>query len=157
AGLAGTAAVATGVAVWAFQSPSAAPPESKDASVARKTQDVNALLQTALQQLSKDSRASARTYRHVLELDPRNKDAWYGLGLIAQQYGQTTDARADYDMALKIDPSFMSALYSEALLLKSSEPDRAIELLKRAAATEPKSDAIHMQLGLLLAERDRND
>jgi Flp pilus assembly protein TadD len=151
-----TAAVASGVTIWAFQSPSAAPPESKAASAPRNTQDASKLLQTALQQQqNQNSGGAALTYRRVLELDPHNKLAWYGLGLIAQQNGKTLDARAAYDKALKIDPSFMSALFSEAMMLQSSDPDRTMELLKRAVAAEPEAATIRMQLGLLLAEKGR--
>ncbi|MGW0824143.1 tetratricopeptide repeat protein [Streptomyces sp. NPDC002845] len=158
AGLAGMAAVAIAVTVWAFQSETHAPPESKAASVHQKAQETNALLRTALQQQQQqDSRGAAHTYRRVLELDPHNKFAWYNLGVIAQQDGNTADARAAYDRALKIDPSFVSALYSEAMLLESSKPDRAVELLRRAVAADPEATAIHMQLGLFLAKQERDD
>jgi len=158
AGLAGTAAVATGVAVWAIQSHSTAAPESKAASAARKTVQANALVQAAiLQSQYQDSKGAARTYRRVLELDPRNKVAWYNLGVIAQQDGRTADARAAYDEALKIDPKYPSALFNKALLLKSSEPDRAIGLLKRAVAAHPKAATAHLQLGLILAEKNRHE
>lgn len=158
AGLATTAAVATVVTIWAIQPRSATPPESKAASVNRKAQETNALLQAAIQQQQhQDFHGAARTYRRLLELDPRNKLAWYGLGGIAQANGDTADAHAAYDKALKIDPSFLSALFSEANLLKSSEPDRAIGLLKRAVATQPKAATVHLQLGLLLAEKDRDN
>jgi Flp pilus assembly protein TadD len=126
--------------------------------VTRKTPDTSKLLQTALQQQrNQDSGGAALTYRRVLEMDPHNKLAWYGLGLIAQQNGRTLDARAAYDKALKIDPSYMSALFSEAMMLKSSDPDRTVELLKRAVAAEPQAATIRMQLGLLLAEKGRAD
>ncbi|WP_406173019.1 tetratricopeptide repeat protein [Streptomyces sp. NBC_00996] len=116
----------------------------------------NTLLQSALQsQAHQDSLGAAQDYRHVLELDPKNKQAWYGLGLIEQQNGRTADARAAYEKALETDPKFMSALYSEAFLLRSSDPDRAIELLKRAVAADPKSTTIQLQLGNLLAGQHR--
>ncbi|MGW6138426.1 tetratricopeptide repeat protein [Streptomyces sp. NPDC055140] len=156
AGLAAAATAATGATVWAVLSPSAGPSESKDASVTRTSMSTGALLQSALQhQMNQDSLGAARDYRHVLEKDPKNKAAWYGLGTIDQQLGRAADARADFEKALEIDPHFMSALYSEAYMLRSSDPDRAIELLKRAAATDPKAAAIHLQLGRLLAERHR--
>ncbi|MFB7457367.1 MULTISPECIES: tetratricopeptide repeat protein [unclassified Streptomyces] len=118
----------------------------------------DALLRSALQrQVNQDPLGAAQDYRRVLEMDPRNKKAWYGLGLIDQQYGRMADARADFEKALDIDPHFMSALYSEAYLLRSSDPDRAIELLRRAAATDPKATSIHLQLGRLLAEKGRKD
>lgn len=159
AGLAGTAAVATGVTVWAFQSPSLAPSESKAASVARKTEQANELLQEGIRrQENHDSNGAADNYSRVLELDPHNTFAWYNLGVIAQQEGRTADARAAYDKALKIDPKFSSALYSKAILLRHTEPDRAIEILKRAIAANPQmATGFRLQLGQILAERGRDD
>ncbi|WP_433452196.1 tetratricopeptide repeat protein [Streptomyces sp. CA-142005] len=160
AGLAATAMVATGVTVWAIHSPLAEPSESKAASEIRnaKSKSVEALLNSGLKrQIQQDSSGAAEDFRHVLELDPTNKRAWYGLGLVDQQSGRTADARADFDKALDIDPRFMSALYSEAYMLRTSDPDRAIELFKRAVAADPKATAIQMQLGNLLAERHRKD
>ncbi|UXY29599.1 tetratricopeptide repeat protein [Streptomyces sp. HUAS TT20] len=158
AGLVVTVAVAAGVTVWALPSPSTVPSESKHASATRNNEQTNALLQSALDHQShQDSQGAARDYRHVLELDPGNKQAWYGLGLIEQQNGRTAEARAAYEKALDSDPSFMSALYSEANLLRSSDPDRAIELLRRAVAADPKGTAVQMQLGFLLTEQHRKD
>ncbi|MFE4422568.1 tetratricopeptide repeat protein [Streptomyces sp. NPDC056817] len=156
AGLAATATVATGVTVWAIHSPSAGPPESNAASAAKNAKSADALLQSALQhQVRKDPLGAAQDYRRILEMDPRNKSAWYGLGVIDQQYGRMADARTNFEKALEIDPHFMSALYSEAYMLRSSDPDRAIELLGRAATADPKAAAIHLQLGRLLVERGR--
>ncbi|MFB7569891.1 MULTISPECIES: tetratricopeptide repeat protein [unclassified Streptomyces] len=124
--------------------------------MAKNAKSADALLQSALQrQVHKDPLGAAQDYRRVLEMDPRNKTAWYGLALIDQQDGRTADARANFEKALDIDPHFMSALYSEAYMLRSSDPDRAIELLGRAAAADPKAAAIHVQLGRLLAEKGR--
>ncbi|MFJ3303233.1 tetratricopeptide repeat protein [Streptomyces sp. NPDC086549] len=151
-----TAAVATGVTVWALPSPSTVRSESKAASMPRNGKQADTLLRSALDHMAKqDSLAAARDYRRVLELDPKNKFAWYGLGLVGQQNGNTADAVAAYEKSLETDPSFMSALYSEANLLKSSNPDRAIELLKRAADADPKATSVYLQLGYFLAEQNR--
>ncbi|MEU9172530.1 tetratricopeptide repeat protein [Streptomyces sp. NPDC048420] len=158
AGLAAVAAVATGVTVWGLQSQSATAPESKAASEERNAQQADTLLQAAImQQQYQDARGAARTYRRVLEMDPENKVAWYNLGVIAQQDGRTTDARAAYEKSLRIDPKYTSALFNEAVLLKSSEPERAIALLKRAIATNSQAATAHLQLGQILAEKDRGD
>ncbi|MGW1805089.1 tetratricopeptide repeat protein [Streptomyces sp. NPDC002078] len=155
-GLAATAVVATGVTVWAIHSPSAEPSESKAASVTGNANSVDALLKSALQrQVQQDSAGAVQDYRQALALDPRNKHAWYGLGLVDQQSGRTANARAEFDKALDIDPHFMSALYSEANMLRTSAPDRAIDLLKRAAAIDPKAAMTQLQLGRLLAENNR--
>ncbi len=156
AGLAAAAAVATGVTVWAIQSPSTEPSESKAVSATQTNKEAEALMQSALQrQMHQDTVGAAQDYRRVLELDPRSTRAWYGLGVIDQQTGRTTNARAEFERALEIDPHFISALYSEATLLRSSDPERAIELMKRAVTEEPKTTAIRLQLGLLLAEKGR--
>ncbi|MGW5475944.1 tetratricopeptide repeat protein [Streptomyces sp. NPDC004008] len=157
AGLAGTVAIAGGIAAWAVQSHPAPAADSKAAPAPRKGQTVGALLAAAqLQEQYHDSAGAARTYRRVLDLEPHNKTAWYNLGVLAQQEGRTAAARAAYDKALKLDPKYASALYNEAVLLKSSDPDRAVTLLRRAIAATPKASTAHLQLGQILAKRGRD-
>ncbi|PKW09737.1 Tetratricopeptide repeat-containing protein [Streptomyces sp. 1222.5] len=168
-GIATAATVATGLTVWAVHSPSAGPSESKSVSVARDTKSVpnsvpksvtksvDVLLQSALKrQTHQDFVGAAEDYRRILEADPKNKQAWYGIGVIDQAYGRTAEARKDYDKALETDPRFTSALFSEAFMLRSSDPDRAVELLRRAAAIQPKAATVQLQLGQLLADRNRD-
>ena len=127
--------------------------------MARKTEQANKLLQEGIRrQASHDSNGAAHNYSRVLELDPHNTFAWYNLGVIAQQQGRTADARAAYDKALKIDPKFTSALYNKAILLRHTDPDRAIGILKRAIAANPQmATGFRLQLGQILAERGRDD
>ncbi|MFF4956804.1 tetratricopeptide repeat protein [Streptomyces sp. NPDC001222] len=156
AGLAGTVAIAGGIAVWAVQSHPDRPADSKTAPTAQKGPNADTLLAAAKLQAQYDTAGAAGTYRRVLDLDPHNKIAWYNLGVLAQQEGKTADARADYDKALKLDPKYGSALYNEAVLLKSSDPDRAVTLLRRAIAATPKASTAHLQLGQILAKRGRD-
>ncbi|MBL1105868.1 tetratricopeptide repeat protein [Streptomyces sp. 5-8] len=164
------ATAATGVIVWATLSPSSGASAPKPASApagasasapdtkAQDAKSAGALLRSALdRQMHQDLSGAAEEYRRVLQLDARNKNAWYGLGVIAQQNGRAAEARKNFEKALEIDPHFMSALYSEAFMLRSTEPDQAIELLQRASAANPKVAAVHLQLGQLLAEADRED
>ncbi|CAM5690204.1 Tetratricopeptide repeat protein OS=Streptomyces aurantiogriseus OX=66870 GN=GCM10010251_16990 PE=4 SV=1 [Streptomyces aurantiogriseus] len=157
--LSGAAAAATGMMVWAIHSSSAAAPESKAQPAPKKTlENVDALLQTGvLQQQTHDSKGAARTYRRVLELDPQNKLAWYNLGVIAHEDGRTADARAAYEKSLKIDPAFESALFNEALLLKSSDPDRAMGLLERAIGANPQATTAHLHLADIWAKKNRDE
>ncbi|MFE0516105.1 tetratricopeptide repeat protein [Streptomyces sp. NPDC058964] len=159
AGLFGVAAVTTGVSLWVVHSYSAAPQDSKaPSSTAQNLQDANTLLQAGiLQQNDHDFEGADRTYRRVLELDPHNKFAWYNLGVIAQGDGRPADARADYDNALKTDPAFPSALFNEAVLLETSDPDRAVELLERVIAGNPKAATAHLHLGRIWEQKKRDD
>ncbi|MFJ1654985.1 tetratricopeptide repeat protein [Streptomyces sp. NPDC088337] len=157
--LVGLGAVATGVTSWAITSHSttATAPESK-AAQGHKAQEAATLLQAGnLQVQYRDYVGATRTFRRVLELDPHNKVAWYDLGVVAQQEGRAGDARKAYDEALKIDPRYASALYNKAVLLKPSDPGQAVGLLRRAIAATPRAATAHLQLGLILAQKDRDD
>ncbi|MFF4573370.1 tetratricopeptide repeat protein [Streptomyces sp. NPDC001410] len=124
----------------------------------RKAQEANTLFQSALlQEKYQDPDGATRTYQRVLKLQPRNKLAWYNLGVIAQRGGRTAEAREAYEKALKIDPKYGSALYNEAILLKSTDTDRAVELLKRAIAATPNAATAHLQLGWVLAQKHHDD
>jgi len=156
AGLVGTTAVAAGVAVWATQSHSTTAPESKNETTVAKTRQADALLQKALR--VQNPKEASGAFKRVLELDPRNKLAWYSLGVIAERDRKTADAVASFDKTLAIDPKFSPALFSEAFLLKSSKPDQAMELLRRAITASPQTAAAaHAQLGAILAENGRDD
>lgn len=157
-GLFAVAAVATGVTSWAILSYSAAPADAKAPSSAdQNLRDADTLLQAGItQQQNHDVEGADRTYRRVLELDPQNKYAWYNLGVMAHQAGRAADARAAYDKALKIDPAFPSALFNEALLVESSDPDQAGELLKRVIAADPRAGTAHLHLGRIRALQKRD-
>lgn len=151
--------IAGGASVWAVQSrPDATSLSGSDSAPTGKATRVNVLLETGLAQSRYQDREGAeRTFRRVLKLDPRNKIAWYNLGVLAHQDGKATDARDAYDKALKIDPAYTSALFNEAVLLESSEPERAVQLLRRAIAVNPKASTAHLRLGLALAKKDQDD
>lgn len=152
------AAASTVVAVWANQSRTESAPVTKGSSAVLKSQEANALLQGALaQEKQQDPEGATRTFRRVVELDPQNKLAWYNLGVIAQQDGKQAEALASYDNALKIDPSYTPALFNEAILVEPAEPDRAVGLLKRAIAADPKAATAHLRLGLILSDKGRAD
>ncbi|MFH9978380.1 tetratricopeptide repeat protein [Streptomyces sp. NPDC017179] len=152
-------AVAAGVTSWAITSHpmTATAPESK-AAQGHKAQEAATLLQAGnLQVQYRDYVGATRTFRRVLELDPHNKVAWYDLGVVAQQEGRAGDASKAYDKALKIDPRYASALYNKAVLVKSSDPGQAVDLLQRAIAAMPNAATAHLQLGLILAQKGRDD
>jgi tetratricopeptide (TPR) repeat protein len=158
AGIVGAAAVAAGVITWAIHSHSVSAPESESDLVNNRTQDANTLFQAALlQEKYQDFQGAARTYQRVLELEPKNKLAWYNLGVLAQRDGRTAEARGAYDKALKIDPKYASALYNEAVLLKASDTDQAVRLLKRAIAASPRAATAHLQLGWILTQKKHDD
>ncbi|MFI2458261.1 tetratricopeptide repeat protein [Streptomyces sp. NPDC019539] len=118
------------------------------------SEDVAALVDKGVDQMNRhDLVGASNTFMQVLKADPGNKYAWYNLGVIAHQGNKLTSARRAYEKALKTDPMFGPALYNQALLVQASDPDRAIALLKRAIASDPKASTAYFLLGEILAKR----
>jgi tetratricopeptide (TPR) repeat protein len=92
-------------------------------------------------------------YRKVLVYDPRNKFAYYNLGVIEQTQGDGGSAESDYRIALTIDPDFVPALFNLAILRTSSGGDReAIDLYKHVIQIDEGYAAAHLNLGFLLID-----
>jgi tetratricopeptide (TPR) repeat protein len=95
---------------------------------------------------------AAADYRKVLVYDPRNKFAYYNLGVIEQTQGQGGSASA-YRIALPIDPNFVPALFNLVILRTSSGGDReAVDLYKQVIQIDEGYAAAHLNLGFLLLD-----
>ena len=94
--------------------------------------------------------SAAQQYETALIYEPRNKLAYYNLGLVWQQLGQNQDAEMDYRQSLAIDPAYAPALYNLALLRTGPAPEEAVQLYRRELAVRPNDAAGHYNLGLLL-------
>jgi tetratricopeptide (TPR) repeat protein len=96
---------------------------------------------------------AAADYRKVLVYDPRNKFAYYNLGVIEQTQGDGVSAESDYRIALTIDPNFVPALFNLAILRTSSGGDReAIDLYRQVIQIDEGYAAAHLNLGFLLLD-----
>ena len=94
-----------------------------------------------------------QAYQRVLELDPRNKFAFFNLGVIEQFNNRPQAAESYYRLAIAIDPIFSSALFNLAIIRnQAGAQSEAIELYQRVILVEPENAAAHFNLGLLLWE-----
>jgi tetratricopeptide (TPR) repeat protein len=92
-------------------------------------------------------------YRKVLIYDPRNKFAYYNLGLIDETQGDAGSAESNYRIALTIDPDFVPALFNLAILRTSADSAReAIDLYKHVIQVDASYAAAHLNLGFLLVD-----
>ncbi|MCZ7462146.1 tetratricopeptide repeat protein [Streptomyces sp. WMMC940] len=156
-GLGASVAVAAGAVTWAVMSHPATTPDGKSEKAPLTPLTAHALLQAGhVQAQHQDFDGAEATFKRVLEMEPRNKLAWYNVGVVSARDGRPADALKAYDAALKIDPSFTSALFNQAVLLKTSDPDRAIALLKRTVTINPKASTAHFQLGDALSRKGRD-
>src|SRR4051812_41848295 len=112
---------------------------SKGARVAPSTAEATtaaALLSKALREHVVGNSAQAqKDYEAVIQKDPRNKFAFYNLGLIAQSQNRASDAENEYRLALTIDSAYEPALYNLAILrANAGDTAGAIDLYQRAIA-----------------------
>jgi len=74
------------------------------------------LLAAKLAILREDWDAATPHIERLLQENPRDADAQYNLGLVAQRRGGFNKARAAYLAALRADPSYAAARYNLAVL-----------------------------------------
>ena len=92
-------------------------------------------------------------YFEVLEKDPKNKFAFYNLGVIAQRSERPAAAEAYYRLALEQDPKMANALFNLAIVRANTGASQdAISLYRQVIAVEPNYAAAHFNLGLLLRQ-----
>lgn len=93
---------------------------------------------------------AADNYHKALSLDPRNKFAYFDLGVMDQNAGRNQSAELNYRTALQYDPNFVGPMYNLAVLRTETAPAEAIDLYKKVIAVEPGYAAAHLNLGFLL-------
>lgn len=95
-----------------------------------------------------------QSYKRATQLDPSFFDAWYNLGVVASEAGNTPTAMSAYEHALAARPESMDARYNFALLLKQAGflADSAAEF-ERILAIYPNESRSHLALGNLYAQQ----
>lgn len=97
-------------------------------------------------------------FEKAVELDAKNKDAWYYLGRANYTRGRLTEARRAFSTVLEIDARDSRAENNLGLILETEgQPAAAIEAYRRAIAWQEQSSQINEQpyvnLGNLLMEQ----
>jgi tetratricopeptide (TPR) repeat protein len=96
---------------------------------------------------------AAELYEEVLTLQPRNKFAWYNLGLIDQTRDESAEAEERYREAISVDPDFVAALFNLAVLRTAAgDENEAIDLYRQIVEIRPGYAAAHLNLGFALID-----
>jgi tetratricopeptide (TPR) repeat protein len=99
---------------------------------------------------------AAAVFGHSLKKDSRCANAWFGLGLIAEEKGDLRTALMSYDNALIYNPSDLDAyLRSAKIMISRGERDRAVSLLQKAARLDLGRGDTNLLLGELLMEEGK--
>ena len=94
-------------------------------------------------------------WQRVLESDPKNSDALYGLAAIALQHQQPNLAADYYLRALEANPKDALALSGLASLKGNADPQQTESRLKNLLAEQPDSPFLNFALGNLYARNTR--
>jgi tetratricopeptide (TPR) repeat protein len=87
----------------------------------------------------------------VLVISPSNVYANYDLGVIAQSTGHPNAAISYYNKALAANAAYQPAMYNEAILLESSQPQEAIALYQKVVKINPKAATAYLRLAVVQA------
>ena len=99
-----------------------------------------------------------QTWQRITSLDPRNADAWAGLGLTYDQTGRHSAAQRAYQRALDIAPERPSTLSNFGMsLVLSGDPAGGEVLLRRALEMPGASPVVRQNLALVVGLQGRFD
>lgn len=121
-------------------------PQSTSTSANSSASSAAALLSAGIAQANaKQYQAAETTFRNVLVISPKNKFAWYNLGLLAQIQSHAAAALDAYSKALSIDPRYTPAMYNKAILLERKTPQAALALYKQIISINPKAATAYLR------------
>ncbi|MGO9005926.1 MAG: cytochrome c3 family protein [Beijerinckiaceae bacterium] len=106
---------------------------------------------------AKQQTAFAAAYRELFAaemIDADRPEAHLNLGLLETRRQRGPEAEAQYQTALRLDPSFVPALVNLADLDRMRDKDReGADLMRKAMALEPNNADVRHSLGLLLVRQ----
>jgi len=110
--------------------------------------------------LLNDYANAIRWLAKAVELDPKNKDAWYYLGRAYYSRSLLPESRKAFLTVLDLDPRDARAENNLGLILESeAKPNEALEAYRKAmewqAGSTPRSEQPYLNFGNLLLELDR--
>jgi len=97
-----------------------------------------------------------QSYRQVLEQQPQNPEALYGLGMLAQQVGKLQVAEEMLSTAVEVQPKFLKAWFSLGNVRQAQgkllEAETAYQ---KAIALKPDIAALYNNLGYILQQQGK--
>jgi len=95
------------------------------------------------------SDAAIITYKNVLEVDPNNKNALFGLATTYHRAGQLDLARPLYARLLSVDPNHRDGLNNFLVLLADEAPEEALSQLQKLQMSNPGFSPIPAQIAII--------
>jgi tetratricopeptide (TPR) repeat protein len=93
--------------------------------------------------------AAEQLYQQAIAKSPADPVGHYDLGVAYQTAGDRGDALLEYRRALTRNPSYVPALYNEAVLVTPTDAPLAIFYFRQVIRIQPRSPTALLNLGLL--------
>jgi len=124
------------------------------AAIASDPELVAALADLAVIRANKgDNQGAEKLFREAVEDDPNYGQGHLTLGLILAKDQMFAEAEAETDQAVKLNPKDATALAAAGKVkVRLGKSVEGIALLRKAVALAPASPAVHLDLGMVLAE-----
>jgi len=91
-------------------------------------------------------------YRRIIEAEPRNADAFYGLGVLQGDLGRFEEAAESFRGVVSLQPDHPGAYRSLGLtLMELGQPEAAEPSFRQALALSPNAAPLHLDLADALA------
>jgi len=90
-----------------------------------------------------DLLGAVESYGKAIDVDGSSASAWYGMGVMQAKRGNTADAVAAFDKALKLNPDHAPTNANLAVLLEKTDSVRASELARMALQTLSDMEELH--------------
>ncbi|MBU1699611.1 MAG: tetratricopeptide repeat protein [Candidatus Eisenbacteria bacterium] len=100
-----------------------------------------------------DTDRAVEMLRRVLELEPENVEGHLNLGTLYAEKGYGQEAAAEFHRAAELDDKCIEAHFNLGLLLEESEPDAALDRLRKVLAMDPTHQDATLQIGRLCYKR----
>lgn len=107
--------------------------------------------------LSGQVSAAISIYKEVLDKDPDNKNALFGLATAYHKNAQYSQAREIYTKVLKKDPNNKEVLNNFLVLVAEESPDNALIELKKLERINSDFSPIPAQIGMIYLKMERPD
>lgn len=96
-----------------------------------------------------ETEVAVRIYKDILNVDPANEEALFGLAATYHRTGQTDNARPLYGRLLKQNPAHREALNNFLMLVSNEAPQEALNELANLEQRYPTFSPIPAQMSIL--------
>ena len=103
------------------------------------------------------SEVAIATYKRVLDNEPNNKNALFGLATAYHRGGQIELARPVYAKLLTVDPENRDGLNNFLVLLADEAPEEALGELQKLAERNPQYSALPAQIAIIYQKLGQYD